>query len=69
MANPLAKFSSPLTTNALRVPAMPKLSVANGKVLTSDDVAKFNTEMEVWRQNFERQLVERVPGQAAVSKP
>ena len=68
MANPLNSFATPLTAS-LRVPPLPQLTVGNGKVMTPVDVAQFNQAQEQWRQNFERQLNERLAGLKPVTVP
>lgn len=62
MAHPLQAFATPVaSSNSVRIPAIPRLSAA-GRILTPADCAKFNAEMEAWRQQVERIFNERVAG-------
>jgi hypothetical protein len=58
--NPLDPFATTLASGFVRVPTLPKLEVKNGKVMTPDDAMTWNAAVEMWRQNLERQLNERL---------
>lgn len=68
MANPLDNFkSSTVTTNDFHLPKMPALLPLVKELGLMAGVARFDLLLEDWRQNFEKQIIDKLAAKVSQS--